>query len=265
MTRTLTILTLFLTLLTSVTLGQIPKIKKVTEIRYEYSFGGRATTDTLKREYSLDGNTINSFVKQSVTYRTKTETIDSTKNRIHRKEYFSDSTFQDIFQDDYKDSIVAYCIQNQDTIYKIFNELRGKRKLKEISLDFRENYSPYCKTVNFDKQNLFTYNTTVITNYYKNGLTDTIKYCYNKLNKTKIEYSFNSFRKEWFKKKKEKFNSKGQLKTSVDQFYHDYHKMYFKTRTKYQYNDLGTLVLEVTYDPYLKMTVKKIVYQYEYY
>jgi hypothetical protein len=245
------------------TAAQSIKIKKQTEIAYNYFPDGETSIDTVVREYDIEGNEANSFVTQKTNHVEKLQTIDSTANLIHWKQFWSDATIRDVFQFNYKDSSIIISIQNSDTTQKWIRRMKGKRLLQVIYYA-KSPYSPVCEITNYDKQILFRTKTTLITSY-DGGWSDTAKYCYNKLTKTLKEYNYNTERNEWYKKKKEKFNAAGRVKKSVDTFYHNDHKMYFTSCTKYKYNNMGKLAQEITYDRYLKMTEKKIIYQYDYY
>jgi hypothetical protein len=76
------------------------------------------------------------------------------------------------------------------------------------------------------------------------------------------KYSYNYDKNEWFVVKKEKFNTKGLLKETIDQFYNESQEEYFKTKTKLHYNNLGQKDSEIVYDCNLKVVEKKNFYDY---
>jgi len=265
MTRTQTCLTIVLTSISFLTFGQTSKIKKVTEINYEYGTTFDLKTDTIIREYDIKGiqifppdNSKTSTVK--MTFPIKTETVDSTQSIIHRQQLWSDSTVKDIFQLNNTNSIVTFLIDNQDTIYKTVQRIRRNRIIEE-STTFYGKSDSRIESLTVDKNTFLTKKTTSTT-IDNDEFNDTIKVSYNKLLRVRKEYSYNFEKNEWFVVKKEKFNSKGQIKYNVEQFYHEYHRKYFETKTKFHYNNLGQKDSETVYNYNLKVVEKKFYFEY---
>ena len=265
MTRVLTCLIIVLTTNTLLTFGQTSKIKKVTEINYEYGTTFDLTTDTIIKKYDIKGiqifppdNSNSSTVK--ITFPIKTETVDSTQSIIHRQQLWSDSTVKDIFQLNTTSSIVTFLIDNQDTIYKKVQKIRRKRIIEE-STAFYSKSDPRTESLTVDK-NTFLSKKTTFTTIDNHEYNDTIKVSYNKIFRVRKVYLYNHDKNEWFVVKKEKLNSKGQSKETVEQFYHDYHRKYFKTKTKFHYNNLGQKDSETIYDCNLKVVEKRRYFEY---
>ncbi len=265
MTRILTYLIIVLTTNTLLTFGQTSKIKKVTEINYQYGTTFDLTTDTIIREYDIKGNQIYPLIHSNtysvrITFPVKTKTIDSTQSIIHRQQLWSDSIVKDIYLLNNKYSIVTFLIDNQDTIYKKVQIIRRKRIIEE-STAFYSKSDTRTESLIVDK-NTFLKKKTTSTTIGNHEFNDTIKVSYNKIFRIRKEYSYNIDQNEWFVVKKEKLNSKGQSKETVEQFYNDYHRKYIKTKTKFHYNNLGQKDSETIYDCNLKVVEKRRYFEY---
>jgi hypothetical protein len=186
MTRRQTCLTILLTTITLLTFGQNPKIKRVTEIKYEYGTTFDLTIDTIIREYDIKGNQIvplncSNSSSVTITFPIKTETVDSTQSIIHRQQFWSDSSIKDIYQFIYKDSIVTLLTDNQDTVYKKVEQSRRNRPIEESTTFYRKSDTPRLEYYIVDKDNFLVKETTSITvdNHYE--FNDTTKVRYNKI------------------------------------------------------------------------------------
>lgn len=250
--------------------AQVPKTKKITVINTDYSFiglGGQVRIDTSVTEYDMDGMPKNSNPERifgPIIYELNTKTIDSSNNRIHKQILFSDSSIQQTYQTNFIDSTVIYSIEKNDTIEKRINYLKRKKLIRTKTWNYKKFSTPYYSDVTTINNNFIFKKTLETITHYKDGLTETKKIKLNRISKTKKTFSFNDHKKEWYLEEKSKFNSKKQLMKSVNQFYHDYHKRYFKSRTKYKYNKFGQVLSEVTFDEYHTIENKKCYY-YEYF
>jgi len=260
-----TCLIILMATITLLTFGQTSKIKKVTEINYEYGATFHLTTDTIIKEYNLNGiqifppvnlNTSTVIIKFPI----KTETVDSTQSIIHRQQLWSDSTVKDIFQLNNTNSIVTFLTDNLDTIYKTVQKIRRNRIIEE-STTFYSKSDARTESLTVDKNTFLTMKTT-FTTIDHHEFNDTIKVSYNKIFRVRKEFSYNFDKGEWFVVKKEKFNSKGQAKETVERFYNDSQKEYFKTKTKSHFNDQGQKDSETVYDCNLKAVEKRRYFEY---
>jgi hypothetical protein len=260
-----TCLIIVLTAITLLTFGQTSKIKKVTEINYEYGTTFDLTTDTIIKEYNIKGiqifppaNSNTTTVK--IKFPIKTETVDSTQSIIHRRQLWSDSTVKDIFQFNNTYSIVTFLIDKQDTISKTVQKIRQKRIIEE-STTFYDKSNPRTESLTVDKNTFLTKKTT-FTTIDNHEFNNTIKVSYNKIFRVRKEHSYNFDKNEWFVVKKEKFNTKGQSKETVEQFYNESQKEYFTTKTKSHFNNQGQKDSETVYDCNLKAVEKRRYFEY---
>lgn len=243
-------------------------IKKETRIIYDYSYinwGGKTIIDTLVIEYYPDGKrkTLREdhIISGKTTYLDSVKTVVKTKDLIHVQEYWSDTTIHDAYTRLWADSMQKLTIRGKDTLEnKRFYYDHGQ--VTKILW-----YSHYCCYENrylWDKEfrnkqlkaliiyrfaSTPVYDSMQVDNDYKNHI-------YKKL-------IYNKYEKEWFVE--EKVKSKKRKHTVWNTFYHDYHKMYFTTRTTTKYNKCGDVVSEIKYDTYLKQVESKTIYLYEYY
>ena len=273
---TKTLILILFTLTFSFARGQNPQVKKeikvVSKFDYNYTQDGKlylsrkgnVKTDTIITEYNRDGTPL----KQNpyVTFG-KTIILDSTVlisldyNINHQREYWSDTTFIDVYTQNFVDSIIQTKTSKSDTIQISKSFFHKGQLVKTNNRDFRNNYGKFNEVVTYNKKTKSREVATRITTYYKNGLTDTIKVDNKKkLYKTLV---LNSDKKEWYVKEKTKYQ--GRKKVVWKTFYHDYHKMYFTTKTTTEYNKVGQLIAETVYDTYLRHIEKKTTYNYEYY
>jgi hypothetical protein len=232
------------------------------EINYTRDINFNLNIDTIIKYPKPDSsNKIFSFLHQEV--------LDSSSNKIHVKRYYTDSLTCDKITTYYQDSIVKKTIMNLDTI-KIENSinsevfrLKHNQKRNKANLLYKTENLSYYEIIYNIRNNCFIESAYITSRYFKFGSVDTVKYSYNKISKVRREYAFNPYKKEWFIKEKIKYNKNGQSKKLITQFYHNYHRMYFKTQTNYFYNKYGLVTSEKVFDLYLKVIEKKIFYEYE--
>lgn len=272
----MTIILILLFLTFSFAFGQNPQVSKEIKVTMTFDYNymkdgklylsrkGVVRQDTLITEYNQDGKQKNPNKDPYVTV-IKTINLDSVavifqNDTIgHQREFWSDTTFTDISIRIFPDSIIKTKILKGDTlqIEKIYNYGEVKRELATF------NYGFYKRKVIYEETSKNRDIATMITTYFKNGLTDTVKienYKKRNIYKTLI---FNKDRKEWFVK--EKIKSKKNKRVVWETFYHDYHKTYFTTKTTTTFNKFGLPILEIQYDTYLKHIEVKTTYEYEYY
>jgi len=261
----------------SLAFGQNPKVKKemkiTTTFDYHYSKDdklylsrkGKIKQDTLITEFNQNGTQKN---PQNDAYATiiKTINLDSVAVILendsirHTREFWSDTTFTDNYFRIFTDSIIKTKISKGDTlqIEIIYNYDKVKRGLTTFNYGFF-----YKRKVIYEESNKNRVVATMITTYFKNGLTDTVKIEDDRKRNIFKTLVYNHDKNEWFVKERTK--SKKNKRVVWETFYHDYHKMYFTTRTATNYNKLGLPIKEVQYDTYLKLIEVKTTYEYEYY
>ena len=260
--------------------GQNPHVKKeikiTTTFDYEYikedklylSNKGKVKQDTLITEFNQDGTLTKPIKSTYVTY-SKTIQLDSlvliNNNNIlkHEREYWSDSTTIDIYTQIFKDSTVQTQLSKGDTIQLNKSYFENGRLTKCHNKDLRPGYSKFNQIINYNVQTENREVATIITTYYQNGLTDTIRIDNNNKSKVFKKLFYNHDKKEWFEK--EKTQLKKRKKILWDTSYHNYHKMYFTTKTIINYNEYGLRISEEKFDTYLKHIDEKSTYEYEYY
>jgi hypothetical protein len=254
------------------------QIKKETKIvntfDYDYIKGeelylskkGKVKTDTIIKEFNLDGTLKKSYRSPYVTF-SKIINLDSivqisTENNFkHQREYWSDTTLIDIFTQNFGDSIIQIKTSGSDTIQINKSYFHKGKLVKCHNRDLRYSYGKFNEVITYEKKTKNHEIAIIITTYYENGLTDTIKIDNNKKrNKT---FVFNSDKNEWFVK--EKVKSKKRKIIIKETFYHDYHKMYFTTKITTIYNKYGLPISEIKYDTYLKHIESETTYKYDYY
>jgi hypothetical protein len=246
------------------TSGQTPK--SVMEIIREYSSDGKFTTDTVIREYDRDGKetTENQYSITKTTFTVKITTLDSSSQKITRQLLFSDSSIIKTEEISYRDSVVNFDFKLNDTIRKEVRYRKNKKTYETTILFYQNNYRPH-----------FTDRKTTKNNFLKRRYFESSQFCKGcKTENKKItilkhlniikEFAFNDSTQKWFLARKEKYNRKGQLIRSKEQFYHNDHKVYFKTFTKFKYNSYGQIEYELTKDHYWTKEREKF-YLYKYY
>ncbi len=134
-------------------------------------------------------------------------------------------------------------------------KIRRNRIIEELKTFYGKSVSR-TESLTVDKNTFLTKKTT-LTTIDNHEFNETIKVNFNKIFRVRKEYSYNFDKNEWFVVKKGKFNSKGQIKCNIEQFYHEYHRKYFKTKTKFHYNNLGQKDSEIVYDCNLNFVEKK--------
>jgi hypothetical protein len=275
---TKTLILILFTLTFSFARGQNPQVKKeikvVSTFDYNYSQDGKlylsrkgnVKTDTIIKEYNRDGTLLKQYQNPYVTFG-KRIILDSTvlislENNInHQREYWSDTTFIDVYSQNFVDSIIQTKTSKGDTIQINKSFFHKGQLVKTNNRDFRNNYGKFNEVVTYDKKTKSREVAIKITTYYKDGLTDTIRVDNKKkLYKTLV---LNSDKNEWYIKEKTKYQGRKMVVWRT--FYHDYHKMYFTTKTTTEYNKVGQPIVETVYDTYLRHIEKKTTYNYEYY
>lgn len=275
---TKTLILILFTLTFSFARGQNPQVKKeikvVNAFDYNYTENGKlylsrkgnVKTDTIITEYNRDGTLLKQYQNPYVTFgktiiRDSTVLISDLNNIKHEREYWSDTTLIDVYTQNFVDSIIQTETSKADTI-QINKSFFIKGKLvKTHNQDFRNNYGKFNEVVTYDKKTKRRVVSTRIITYYKDGLTDTIRVDNKKkLYKTLV---FNSDKNEWYVKEKTKYHGRKMVVWKT--FYHDYHKIYFTTKTTTEYNKVGQPITETVYDTYLRHFEKKTTYIYEYY
>lgn len=276
---TKTLILILFTLTFSSARGQNPQVKKeikvVSTFDYNYTQDGKlylsrkgnVKTDTIITEYNRDGTLLkpsqNPYVTLGKTIIRDSIMLISVENNIqHQREYWSDTTLIDIYTQNFGDSIIQTKISNSDTIQINKSFFHKGQLVKAHNRDFRNSsYGKFNEIITYDKKVKNREVATIITTYYKDGLTDTIKVDNKKkLYKTLV---FNSDKNEWYVKEKTKYHGRKMVVWKT--FYHDYHKMYFTTKTTTEYNKVGQPITETVYDTYLRHIDKKTTYNYEYY
>ena len=128
--------------------------------------------------------------------------------------------------------------------------------------DFRYQYINPNQITLYNKITKKRERATVIT-LYENGSADTTKIDNNKRRRCFKTSVFNSAKNEWYVQEKIKY--KQNKKIAWETFYHNYHKMYFTTKTTTLYNKRKLPISEIVYDTYLKQVQKKTIFEYEYF
>lgn len=255
--------------------GQHQKVKKATKItsNYDYTYfednkiylskKGKVNYDTSITEFDHNGKRIsNEFNPNERIFKTITldssSVISETENEKHYRNFYSDTSVDDVFIYIFKDSIVKIKLVNGDTlqIEKIYNYKNVNKELK----NFNNGFQRWIKI--YEKANGNREVATIITTKY-HGFTDTFRSEYYKRRNIIKKLVFNHDNGEWYEKEKMQFKKRRTIIWNT--FYHDYHKKYFTTRKTVKFNKSGNPISEVTYDQYLKHVKTKVTYQYEYY
>lgn len=279
MTIQTSILTFFI-LSFSFAYGQNPQVKKeikiTTTFDYDYIKDGelylsrkaKVKQDTLISEFNQDGILINPIKNPYVTIgksvnRDSLVLISNSQNLKHEREYWSDSTYIDIYTQIFKDSTIQTQLSKGDTIQinKSYFQIGGLRKCH--NRDLRPSYSKFNQIIIYDIKNENREVATVITTYLQNGLTDTVRIDNNKKSRINKTLVYNKDKKEWFEKEKTQLKKRKRILWETS--YHNYHKMYFTTKTTIIYNNYGLQISKEKYDTYLKHIETKTTYEYEYY
>jgi hypothetical protein len=260
--------------------GQNPQVKKeikiITTFDYDYIKDGKlylskkakVKQDTIISEFNQDGTLTNPIKNPYVTFeksfhRDSLVLISNSQNLKHEREYWSDSTSIDIFTQNFGDSIIQTKTSGNDTIQINKSYFHKGQLVKCHDRDFRESYGKYNEIITYEKKTKNREIAIIITTYYENGLTDTIRIDNNKKTKIFKTLGYNQDKKEWFEKEKTQLKRSKRIEWKT--FYHDYHKMYFTTKTTIKYNKLGLPISEEKYDTYLKHIETKETYEYEYF
>jgi len=279
MTTQTTILTFFI-LTFSFAYGQNSQVKKeikiTTTFDYDYIKDGKlylskkakVKQDTIISEFNQDGILTNPIKNPYVTFgksvnRDSLVLISNGQNLKHEREYWSDSTSIDIYTQIFKDSTVQIQLSKSDTIQINKSYFQNGNLRKCHNRDLRPMYGKFNQIIIYDTKTENREIATVITTYFQNGLTDTIRIDNNSKTKVFKNLVYNQDKKEWFEK--EKTQLKRSKRIEWETFYHDYHKLYFTTKTTIRYNKYGLPISEEKYDTYLKHIETKTTYEYEYY
>jgi hypothetical protein len=216
-----TLILILFTLTFSFARGQNTHVRRVIKIVYSFDYDsiqdgklyllkkGNAKTDTITTEYNRDGTLLRSNKKQYITI-VKAITIDSTvlisseNNIIHNKEYWSDTTLIDIYTQKFKDSTIQIKTLKNDTIQINKSFFLKGQLVKTNNHDFRSSYRQFNEVVTYDKYTQNRIIATIVTTYYKDGFTDTIRID----NKRKLykTLGFNSDKNEWYVNEKTKYH-----------------------------------------------------------
>jgi hypothetical protein len=274
-----TILTLFF-LTFSFAYGQNPKVRKETKITttFDYTYiidgklylskKGEITQDTLITEFNQDGTIEHSSNKQYVIFSKYVE-IDSIvlikeiNNLKHEREFWSDTTSVDVYTQNFGDSIFQTKISQNDTLQINISYFTEGTIVKCHNRDFRPGYSKFNEIILYDTKTENREIATVITTYFQNGLTDTIRIDNNNKRDVYKTLEFNNEKKEWFEK--ETIRWKKRKRIVKETFYHNYHKKYFTTKSTTKYNKQGYPISMIKYDTYLRHIESISVYKHEFY
>ena len=268
---------LFLTVTISLTHGQNLQIKKKIEVvmTFDYNhmkdgkfFFSKEPTihaDTTITEFNEDGSLKNlnpDVIHGKVHLLDSTVLISENNDFKHEREYWSDSTIVNSYTQNFGDSTVQTKIFEQDTIQINKSYFKNNKLIKSDHREFRPNYYRTREIRLYDVKTENREVATVITTV-DNGFTDSIKIDYNERRRIYKTYVYNHYKKEWYIKEK----IEGRKKKSVrwDTFYHDFHEVYFTTKTTITLNENRLPKSEIVYDTYLNRIEKKIIYHYEYY
>ncbi len=277
---TKTIIPILIILTFSFAYGQKNQIKKETKIvttfDYDYikdgklylSKKGKVRIDTIFLEFNTDGTLKKEYQNPSINigkpfWLDSIVLLSTDKNIKYQREYWSDKTLIDICTQDFGDSIIQIKTMSSDTIQINKSYFYKGQLVKSHNRDLRDSYGQYNEIIIYDKKTKNREIATKITTYFKDGLTDTVRVDNNKKKKLYKTLIFNSDKNEWFVSEKTKYYNR--KKVFWETFYHDFHKMYFTTKTTTIYNKLEKPVTETKYDTYLRHIEMKSNYYYEYY
>ncbi len=279
MTTKTTLLILFILTFSSA-YGQNPQVKKeiiiVRTFDYNYEQGGRlylsrtgsVKMDTVITEFNQDGTLKHPYQKPYVAFgrtvsRDSIVLIMDRQNLKHEREYWSDTTSVDIYTQNFGDSIFHIKVLQGDTIQINKSYFHKGNLIKCHNRKLSDSYEKLNEIILFDTKTKNQEIATVITTYFQNGLTDTVRIDNNMKRKVFKTLVYNQDKKEWFEK--EKTQLKKSKRVVWETLYHDYHKMYFTTKTTTTYNKFGLPISNTQYDTYLNHFELKTTYEYEYY
>lgn len=250
--------------------SQSPKVKKKTVIKNDYYFkiysDGKIRIDTFIIEYEQNGNQkkqpkyLSSIPPIKIVFLDSTKIINSDKNLVHKREFWSDSTTINIFTITSENTISKISIKNKDTIKirKVYFEGKAPPEFRLQKIESLINrFSPYQLTLKFENAKK-----TTIFIREKSGFSDSLKIStfFTKNNYEKSIY--NPEKREWFVK--EKVILKKRKKIVSETFYHEDHKQYFTSKRVLYFNKYNQLIKETEYDHY-SFLVNESHYDYEYY
>lgn len=274
MTKTVIIAYLILTFTFSY--GQNPQVKKVTKITSSFDYidfikegviylskNGKVLQDTLITEYSQEKSlTRQKNIPYPLDY-VGLVLVSNELNIKHEREYWSDSSFIDIYTKSFTDSNVQVKIDKGDTIQINKSYFKNGKLKKCHNRDVRTSYRNFDQIIIYKKKTKNREIATVITTYCQNCIIDTIRI--DNIQRTKVSKKmvYNHDKNEWYIK--EKIKRKRGKRIEWETFYHDYHGKYFTERTTIKYNKYGLPISEIKYDTYLKHIDYKCTYEYEYY
>ena len=255
--------------------GQHPQVKKETKIVYSYDYTyikdeklylskkGDVTTDTIITEFNNDGTSKNEYRDPYVKWVDSIVLVSVYNNNKHQREYWSDTTFLDVYSQNFGDSIIEIKTSGIDTIQINKFYFHKGYLIKSHRRELRQNYSPYQEIRTYDRKTKTRENFTIVTTYFEGGLGDTVRVNNDYKKKLYKSLVFNSDKNEWYVIRKRKYYNRKIVYWET--FYHDYHKMYFTTKTTIKYNKMKQPISEIKYDTYLKLIETKTTYEYEYY
>lgn len=276
--KNLSTIFILLNLTLSLAFGQNPQLKKKVEIvmtyDYDYLEDGEfylskkplIKTDTIITEFNQDGSL--KYPNPNMTwgkpiYIDSTVLISKNSDYKHEREYWSDSTSVNIYTQNFRDSSVQTKVFRKDTIQINKSYFKKGKLIKSDNRDLRPSYSKSKEIILYDVKTRNREVATVITMSYLNGPIDTVKIDYNKKRRVYKTLVYNHDKNEWFVK--EKIKSGNKKKIIWDTFYHDYHKMYFTTKTTINLDENGLPESKSVYNINLNHIEEKTMYYYEYY
>jgi hypothetical protein len=243
-------------------------IKRKITLVNEYHNNGQLTEDTVSAiEYDTTGLYIREiqpsgwgyYIFGNVIGDAKRTTIDSTADKIHYGVLRTDSAYWDEYKTIYKDSLVFYTIEDNDTIRKRVEFIIGKKTYRIIQTSknkmFSESDTSYYQAYwdcTFERNNKLYAKTFVIRNE------DTTKETKNKVFHISKVYRYYSDKNKWSLDFKEKKDRKGYYVKEINFMSGE------KTKTKFKYNKAGQKIQEIIKAPTYKI-IKKYTYIYEYY
>ena len=259
----------------SITFGQNPKLKRVTEIVYSYSNmnlidgvmayskKGHVQADTIIYEYNMDGNLKEQDQNPPTTsyYLGTMDTLYWDDTTRHLRYDSSDSTFVDLFWKNYGDSIIVTRISANDTVEINKSFFHKGRLIKSQELYLKDNFGKYNKIRLYDHKSKNRAFVTIISTKFKGGLSDTT--WLNNKKKIHKKIVFNEYNNECYVKEKIKYRNRKKI--FWETFYNNAQKMYFTTKITTRYNKMQLPVSIINYDTYMHQVETKTVYFYEYY
>jgi hypothetical protein len=266
--RNVLILLFFLTQIPLHLYAQNQKIKKEIVIRNTVNYYGNSIIDTSHiAYYDINGicdSTLYPYGDGSASFGriigdAKRSTIDSTADKIHYGVLRTDSAYWDEYKTIYKDSMVFYTIEDNDTIRKRVTFIKGEKtyrivetnKNKMLSKSDTSYYQTYWDCT-FERNNKLYAKAFVIRNE------DTTKETKNKVFHISKVFRYYSDKNKWSLDIKEKKDRKGYRVKEINFMSGE------KTKTKFKYNSSGKLTSEISRNHSGK-TKKIYTYIYEYY